>query len=119
MSCVSVIALEHVAGALQRLAFLVRRERELFALLAVERAAGARLDALAFHRRIEPFGVEAQALVAGEILDEVTRQPVAVIELERLLAGHHLVGLGGALEHFFEPRQVRWSAPRRTVPLRS
>src|SRR5215216_2291617 len=94
------VALEYVARTLQRLALLIRRQRELFALLAVERAAGARLDALAFHRRIK-----AQTLVARQIFDEVARQAVAVVQLERFIARHDLAGFRGTLEHLFEPGQ--------------
>ena len=68
------------------------------------------LPARAFSRwpsiaALEAFGVEAQALVAREVFDEVARQAVGVVELERLVAGEHAGRLRGALEHLFEPRQ--------------
>ncbi len=56
-----------------------------------EGALAPRLFALTFHRLLEAFGVEPQPLRACQIFDEVARQAVGVVQLERLVAADHLV----------------------------
>ena len=61
---------------------------------------------LAFIPRVKALGVEAKPLRAGEILDEILRQAICVVQLERLVAGHDFRPLRRPLEHLLQPRQA-------------
>ena len=98
--CRSVVEQRHHRHALQRRSSRSRRRcRRLprarraprrtrsvnvLAASAVEGALRAGLLALALHRPRRTLGVEAQPLRARQVLDEVARQPVGVVQLERL-----------------------------------
>jgi len=103
-----VVSPEHVFADRAQLSsgLIVCRPRRRVLGAALERAPGARLLALTFHRALEAFAIERQLAIVDHVLDEIARQSERVIEPERDVTGDDLVGGSRTVEDLFETWQA-------------